>query len=52
MRRLIGNNRASSAMEYGLIAALVAVAGVGAMQGLGNRLTMTFANILSNMKAS
>lgn len=52
MRRFFGNQRGATAIEYGLIAALIAVAAIGAMQGLGNQLSTTFANVSSNMKAS
>lgn len=44
--------RAATAIEYGLIAALIAVAAILAMQGLGNSLKKTFTNVSSNMKAS
>ena len=44
--------RAATAIEYGLIAALIAVAAIAAMQGLGNKLKTTFTNVSSNMKAS
>ena len=46
------DTRAATAIEYGLIAALIAVAAIGAMQGLGNKLKTTFGNVSSNMKAS
>ncbi|BCA60375.1 Flp family type IVb pilin [Sphingomonas sp. HMP6] len=52
MKRLRRDRRGATAIEYGLIAALIAVAAIGAMQGLGNQLAITFANITSNMKAS
>jgi pilus assembly protein Flp/PilA len=42
----------ATAIEYGLIAALIAVAAVTAMQGLGDRLKTTFRTVPSNMKAS
>ena len=42
----------ATAIEYGLIAALIAVAAIAAMQGLGNQLKTTFTNVSSNMKAS
>ena len=42
----------ATAIEYGLIAALIAVAAIAAMQGLGNQLKKTFGNVSSNMKAS
>lgn len=49
---LIRDNKAATAIEYGLIAALIAVAAIAAMQGLGNRVKTTFSNVSSNMKAS
>ena len=50
--RTLKSNRAATAIEYGLIAALIAVAAIGAMQGLGNHLKTTFNNVSSNMKAT
>jgi pilus assembly protein Flp/PilA len=50
--RLLRETRAATAIEYGLIAALIAVAAIAAMQGLGNQLKKTFGNVTSNMKAS
>lgn len=49
---LVANRKGATAIEYGLIAALIAVAAIAAMQGLGNQLTTTFSNVSSNMKAS
>lgn len=49
---VVRNTKAATAIEYGLIAALIAVAAIGAMQGLGNKLKTTFTNVSSNMKAS
>ena len=49
---VIRNTKGATAIEYGLIAALIAVAAIGAMQGLGNKLKTTFSNVSSNMKAS
>ena len=46
------NNRAATAIEYGLIAALIAVAAIAAMQGLGNNLKKTFNNVSSNLKTT
>ena len=46
------DTRGATAIEYGLIAALIAVAAIAAMQGLGNNLKKTFGNVSSNMKAS
>ncbi len=49
---VVRNTKGATAIEYGLIAALIAVAAIGAMQGLGNQLKKTFTNVSSNMKAS
>jgi pilus assembly protein Flp/PilA len=52
IRNFIKNSKGATAIEYGLIAALIAVAAIAAMQGLGNQLTKTFGNVTSNMKAT
>ena len=52
IRNFIKNSKGATAIEYGLIAALIAVAAIAAMQGLGNQLNKTFGNVTSNMKAS
>lgn len=39
-----------TAMEYGLVAALVAVVVVGTVKTLGNNLKNVFSNIASNLK--
>jgi pilus assembly protein Flp/PilA len=52
IRKFIKNSKGATAIEYGLIAALIAVAAIAAMQGLGNQLTKTFGNVSNNMKAS
>ena len=49
IRKLIRNSRGATAIEYGLIAALIAVAAITAMQGLGTSLTTTFNNVSSTM---
>jgi pilus assembly protein Flp/PilA len=49
VRKLIGNNKAATAIEYGLIAALIAVAAIAAMQGVGTSLKTTFNNVSSGM---
>ena len=50
LRKLIGNSKGATAIEYGLIAALIAVAAITAMQGLGTSLKTTFNNASSAMK--
>ena len=49
---LLRETRGATAIEYGLIAALIAVAAISAMQGLGNKLKTTFQNVSSNMKTT
>jgi pilus assembly protein Flp/PilA len=51
-RRLLTDKKGATAIEYGLIAALIAVAAISAMTSLGNQLQKTFNNVSSNMKAS
>ena len=49
--KLIKNDeKGATAIEYGLIAALIAVAAIGAMQGIGNKLNTTFNNVSSSLK--
>jgi len=43
------NKRGATAIEYGLIAALVAVGAVGAMSNLGTQLKKTFNNTSTTM---
>ncbi len=43
------DDNGATAIEYGLIAALIAVAAIAAMQGLGNSLQTTFNNTSSTM---
>ncbi len=52
LRKLIPNSKAATAIEYGLIAALIAVAAIAAMRGLGSNLNTTFSNVSSNMQPS
>ena len=47
--KLIKNNKGATAIEYGLIAALIAVAAITAMSNLGSSLNTTFNTVASNM---
>ncbi|MDB5701950.1 MAG: Flp/Fap pilin component [Sphingomonadales bacterium] len=47
---LLGHVKGATAIEYGLIAALIAVAAIGAMGSLGSKLTTTFKNVSSAMR--
>jgi pilus assembly protein Flp/PilA len=46
--KLIKNDKGATAIEYGLIAALIAVAAIGAMTSIGSSLTNTFSNVSSS----
>jgi pilus assembly protein Flp/PilA len=50
IRKLIKSSKGATAIEYGLIAALIAVAAIAAMQGVGSSLNSTFSNVSSSMK--
>ncbi len=49
IRHFLKNNKGATAIEYGLIAALIAVAAISAMSGLGNQLKNTFGEVSSTM---
>ncbi|TCJ37255.1 Flp family type IVb pilin [Parafrankia sp. BMG5.11] len=44
-KNLIRDENGATAIEYGLIAALIAVAAIAAMQSLGGSLSTTFKNV-------
>ncbi|HEX8670189.1 MAG TPA: Flp family type IVb pilin [Allosphingosinicella sp.] len=48
--RLLKGEKGATAIEYGLIAALIAVAAITAMQSLGNGLSNTFNAASDKMK--
>ena len=52
IRKMLKDTKGATAIEYGLIAALIAVAAITAMSALGGQLTKTFTNVTTNMKAS
>ena len=47
--RLAENDRGATAIEYGLIAALIAVAAISAFQLVGTNLSTTFHNIATQL---
>jgi pilus assembly protein Flp/PilA len=47
--KLFRNKKGATAIEYGLIAALIAVTAITAMQGLGSQLKKTFNTTSSSM---
>lgn len=49
INKLLRDEAGATAIEYGLIAALISVAAIAAMQGLGGQLTSTFNTTSSAM---
>jgi pilus assembly protein Flp/PilA len=49
IKKLRRSEAGATAIEYGLIAALIAVAAIAAMQGLGSQLGTTFNTTSSSM---
>jgi pilus assembly protein Flp/PilA len=49
MRKLFKNEKGATAIEYGLIAALIAVAAITAMKGVATSLNGTFSNVSGSM---
>ena len=47
--KLMNDATGATAIEYGLIAALIAVAAIGAMKGIGTKLDTTFTNVSTNL---
>ena len=49
-KNMIRDEQGATAIEYGLIAALIAVAAITAMQSLGNELSTTFNNVKTELE--
>jgi pilus assembly protein Flp/PilA len=52
MMQIIRDTKGATAIEYGLIATLIAIAAITAMSSVGSKLTKTFNNVSTNLKAS
>lgn len=52
IRNLIADESGATAIEYGLIVALIAIAAIAAMAGIGNQLSTTFNSTSSTMAAA
>lgn len=50
MIRLFKNEEGATAIEYGLIAALISVAAIGAMTALGGQLSTLFGSITTSLR--
>ncbi len=52
IKKTLRDDKGATAIEYGLIAALIAVAAISAMQGLGNQLKTTFNTTATSMSGA
>jgi len=52
IKKLIRNEEGTTAIEYGFITALIAVAAISAMQSLGEQLSDTFETTSSTMAST
>ena len=43
--KLVRDSKGATAIEYGLIAALISVAAIGALQSIGTKLSSNFNNV-------
>jgi pilus assembly protein Flp/PilA len=50
IKKIFNNENGATAIEYGLIASLIAVAAITAMSGLDTKLGTTFNNVSGNLK--
>ena len=48
--KLIKDNSGATAIEYGLIAALISVAAIGALGAIGTNLSSTFDDVADNLQ--
>ena len=51
-KKFIRENKAATAIEYGLIAALIAVAGIAAMTAVGGSVKNTFNKVDNGLKTT
>ena len=52
INKLLRDEAGATAIEYGLIAALIAVAAITAMQSLGNSLSTTFNTVSGQLNSA
>lgn len=52
LKRFIRDEEGATALEYGLLAALIAAAIIGAVTTLGNTVSQTFNNISDSMSGA
>ena len=49
LTRLVNDSRGVTAIEYGLIAALIAIAAIAMISSIGTNLTSTFSQVASSL---
>ncbi|WFL76834.1 Flp family type IVb pilin [Altererythrobacter arenosus] len=52
LRNLLQDESGATAIEYGLLAALIAVAAITALQSVGNELSTTFSTVSTTLNDS
>jgi pilus assembly protein Flp/PilA len=52
INKLLRDEAGATAIEYGLIAALIAIAAITAMQSLGNNLSTTFSTVSTELSTA
>ncbi len=52
IKKFVRDTKAATAIEYGLIAALIAVAGITAMGAVGNSVSKTFNKVNTNLNTA
>ena len=50
LRQILRCQKGANAIEYALVASLISIAAVAAMSNLGDRITMMYVNISTNLK--
>ena len=50
MQKFIANRDGATAIEYGLIAALIAVVIIGALQAIGTNLNTSFTSVATSLR--
>jgi pilus assembly protein Flp/PilA len=49
LKSILRNSKGATAIEYGLIAALIAVAAIGSLEAVGTAVTASFNNASANL---
>ena len=52
IKKIVKNEEGATAIEYGLIAALIAVAAIAALQSVGGSVSSTFNNVNNGLRSA